>query len=105
MAEGDGLLNRCRGFKPLPRVRIPASPPVTAPDSLIVFAARPGLPKYLHNFDRRKAEQRFGGRSLEESGNRRPEHQRPDDSGPDRGKENRPGRDVFGFLGKWMEIR
>ncbi len=28
MAESGGLLNRCRGFKLLPRVRIPASPPV-----------------------------------------------------------------------------
>ena len=29
MAEGGGLLNRCRAFKVLPRVRIPASPPTT----------------------------------------------------------------------------
>jgi hypothetical protein len=28
VAESGGLLNRCRGFKLLPRVRIPASPPV-----------------------------------------------------------------------------
>ena len=27
MAEGGGLLNRCTGLKPVPRVRIPASPP------------------------------------------------------------------------------
>ena len=30
MAEGGGLLNRCRIFKVLPRVRIPPSPPVRA---------------------------------------------------------------------------
>ena len=30
MAEGGGLLNRCRAFKVLPRVRIPPSPPAFA---------------------------------------------------------------------------
>ena len=30
MAEGGGLLNRCRAFKVLPRVRIPPSPPSAA---------------------------------------------------------------------------
>jgi hypothetical protein len=30
VAEGGGLLNRCRAFKVLPRVRIPPSPPAFA---------------------------------------------------------------------------
>src|SRR5690606_375935 len=46
VVEGGGLLNRCTGIKPVPRVRIPSSPP--SPNPLICRAIFPNVHANVH---------------------------------------------------------